>query len=309
MDEQGITDPEIRAGIAAVSQGESGFQPRSEQDYSHTSNDRIRSIFSSTTGNMSDAELTKLKADPEAFFNRVYGNKLGNAADEGFKYRGRGLNQLTGKDNYKQMGELIGVDLVNNPDLANDPKIAAAINVAYIKKRYHGGGFEGLKRATGTAVASTEQEKNAAYLKYLQTGEFKPGAGGRANTVAGAANTSATATPRINPNIGDPIGHNQTTASSMETAPVMDPTKITATPVNPLPISTGTQVTQALDEHTKLQASAMTPPPQMTPVMPQPSAPVGQQQGNIPGNVGTLPPVRNDDPVLLNAIRGDLKFS
>lgn len=48
---------------------------------------------------------------------------------KGLSYLGRGLPQLTHEANYKRMGELIGIDLVNNPDLALDPKWAVKIMV------------------------------------------------------------------------------------------------------------------------------------------------------------------------------------
>jgi putative chitinase len=53
---------------------------------------------------------------------------MGNGTIEsgdGWKYRGRGLKQLTGKDNYTRCGAGIGVDLVNNPDLLLEPTYAA----------------------------------------------------------------------------------------------------------------------------------------------------------------------------------------
>ena len=57
---------------------------------------------------------------PEKIANRVYSNRMGNgdeASGDGFKFRGRGYIQLTGKDNYKQFGAFIGEDVVANPDL------------------------------------------------------------------------------------------------------------------------------------------------------------------------------------------------
>lgn len=61
---------------------------------------------------------TQYANKPEAIGNRVYGGRMGNAPDEGYKFRGRGFLQLTGKNNYRAFGEYIGVDLIDNPDLA-----------------------------------------------------------------------------------------------------------------------------------------------------------------------------------------------
>jgi len=57
---------------------------------------------------------------PEKIANRVYASRMGNgdeASGEGFKFRGRGYIQLTGKQNYTAFGKAIGVDIAANPDL------------------------------------------------------------------------------------------------------------------------------------------------------------------------------------------------
>lgn len=57
--------------------------------------------------------------------------KMGNVhAGDGYKYRGRGDVQMTWHNNYKHAGDIIGVDLVGNPDLAMQPDIAAKIMFA-----------------------------------------------------------------------------------------------------------------------------------------------------------------------------------
>ena len=56
---------------------------------------------------------------PEAIASRVYGGRMGNGTEptkEGYKFRGRGYIQLTGKDNYTAFGKAINEDMVSNPD-------------------------------------------------------------------------------------------------------------------------------------------------------------------------------------------------
>lgn len=57
---------------------------------------------------------------PQKIANRVYGGRMGNgneASGDGFKFRGRGYIQLTGRDNYTAFGKSIGVAIQDNPDL------------------------------------------------------------------------------------------------------------------------------------------------------------------------------------------------
>ena len=57
---------------------------------------------------------------PQKIANRVYGGRMGNgneASGDGFKFRGRGYIQLTGRDNYTAFGKSIGVAIEENPDL------------------------------------------------------------------------------------------------------------------------------------------------------------------------------------------------
>jgi putative chitinase len=70
----------------------------------------------------------KYAHNQEAIANKVYGGRMGNGVEEtgdGWKYHGRGLIQLTGKENYANCGSSIGVDLLSNPGLLNTPEYAA----------------------------------------------------------------------------------------------------------------------------------------------------------------------------------------
>lgn len=63
----------------------------------------------------------------EALFNRVYGNRMGNGPPEsgdGWKYRGRGLLQTTGRESYRKFGRLCGIDFEADPDLIVAPEHA-----------------------------------------------------------------------------------------------------------------------------------------------------------------------------------------
>jgi putative chitinase len=63
---------------------------------------------------------------PAKIAGKVYNGRLGNTSEEeASKYLGRGLIQLTGKENYERCGLAIGVDLLSNPDLLLDPRHAA----------------------------------------------------------------------------------------------------------------------------------------------------------------------------------------
>jgi putative chitinase len=111
--------------LAQCSHESGGFSAVSENlNYSA---DGLMKIF----GHYFTPELAKSYAfKPEMIASRVYGNRMGNgneASKEGFKFRGRGYVQLTGKENYARFSKFIGEDCVLNPDLvANKYPLASA---------------------------------------------------------------------------------------------------------------------------------------------------------------------------------------
>jgi len=59
---------------------------------------------------------------PQKIASKVYANRMGNgseASGEGYKFRGRGYIQLTGKENYTAFGKAIGEDILSNPDVVS----------------------------------------------------------------------------------------------------------------------------------------------------------------------------------------------
>jgi len=104
----------------------------------------VENIWNDSSNTYLDDEgvLRLNREGQEKFFNILYADqyrtgkyKLGNTEPEdGWKYRGRGLIQISGKRNYKLLGESLGVDLVNNPELLEtnkDVMIQATLN--YLK--------------------------------------------------------------------------------------------------------------------------------------------------------------------------------
>ena len=165
MDRRGITDAKTRAMYLAQFKAESGFQNVAERGHSRSSAAHIRSIFEPPKIKLSDAELNKLKMDDKAFFDYMYGPYMGNEG-EGYKYRGRGFIQLTGKNNYRHFGNKIGVDLVNNPDLLLDPEIGARASFAFMEENVDKGAL-----ARGD-LREVTRSINGGYNHLQQRGQY-----------------------------------------------------------------------------------------------------------------------------------------
>jgi putative chitinase len=76
--------------------------------------------------------------NPDMIADKVYGGRMGNGTEEtgdGSLYCGRGLIQLTGKDNYRMASDALGEDLVASPDLVCGPRFAALTAGWYWNKR------------------------------------------------------------------------------------------------------------------------------------------------------------------------------
>jgi len=121
---QGILGP-LRMGafIGQVSH-ESADLARTQESLTYTSAARIRAVWPSRFA--ADADAEPFVRNPQALANHVYGGRMGNRApDDGWRYRGRGLIQLTGRDNYARASEALGADFIDAPELVALPQWAA----------------------------------------------------------------------------------------------------------------------------------------------------------------------------------------
>lgn len=155
MEKYGITNPYMKNALMGIILSEGGFKGVAEDMY-YTTPGRLAEVWStfSTYKNSKGqrdrapkgegdkyanalAKSGKYIKNPTALGNFIYGNRMGNdQPGDGYKYRGRGLNQLTGKSEYKRFGEKFGFDLVSNPDLLiQNPELQAELAVKFLADR------------------------------------------------------------------------------------------------------------------------------------------------------------------------------
>lgn len=189
MTAAGITDPKERAALMAQVQVESGFKSKSENlNYSA---EKLKKMFGHRVTDEQAAQLgsdksSGKKANQEGIANLIYGGRMGNTEPgDGWKYRGRGMIQLTGKSNYASASkDIYGDDrLVKDPDMVNDPSVSAQIVTWYWQKNKIGQKFEagGIDAASKMVNAGNTRvdisrihgadKRRAAYEKFLAEGE------------------------------------------------------------------------------------------------------------------------------------------
>jgi len=118
-----INNPKRQACFIGQTMHESGGYRHLVENLNYSATALMRT-WPSRFPDMDIAE--RYERNPEKIANKVYGGRMGNTEEgDGAKYIGRGLIQLTGKENYKNCSDAIGVDLLNNPDLLAEPQYAA----------------------------------------------------------------------------------------------------------------------------------------------------------------------------------------
>ncbi|MGY2160982.1 glycoside hydrolase family 19 protein, partial [Pseudomonas tolaasii] len=112
---------------------------------------------------------------PEQIANIAYGGRMGNAAPgDGWKYRGRGLIQVTGKSNYTACGDALGLDLASSPERLEQPQYAALSAAWYwatngLNTLADGGDLKGITQRIngGQTGAADRADLYARALKVL----------------------------------------------------------------------------------------------------------------------------------------------
>ena len=127
-----------------------GFKAVSENlNYSA---DGLKKIFGKYfPGNLNESYAKQ----PEKIASRVYGGRMGNgdeASKEGYKFRGRGFIQLTGKSNYTNFTKFIGEDCISNPDLVSTKYPLASAAFFFDSNKLWSICDKGADDATVTAV-------------------------------------------------------------------------------------------------------------------------------------------------------------
>jgi len=123
LKQAGISSLSAIGNIIAQIKAESNFVLRSE-NMNYKSAQQIQNTFG--RNRIPTLEFAQqFVGNPEALANYVYKNTDGNSEyGDGYKYRGRGWIQHTGKNQYAALSKYLGVDLLSNPDQLNDPILA-----------------------------------------------------------------------------------------------------------------------------------------------------------------------------------------
>jgi putative chitinase len=173
-----ITAGKRAAAFAATNGHESGGGETLTESLNYRY-DRLVPLFNGRTVRITPAEAQQFgrvenngrvvrAADQQAIANIVYGGEwgrlnLGNTQPgDGWRFRGRGLTQITGRDAYARAGEATGLPLLQQPDLAVQPNVAASV-ACWVWAGWKGcnrladaGNVEGWRRAINGGVNGLE---------------------------------------------------------------------------------------------------------------------------------------------------------
>ncbi|MGO2878518.1 MAG: glycoside hydrolase family 19 protein [Halomonas sp.] len=220
MADAGITDANEQAAFMGQMHHESGGFRTMEESFNYSSADRIMAVSRTARNQGPEAVEAAMAQGPEAIAELMYGGRMGNTEPgDGHRYRGRGFTQLTGRDNYTAASEALGIDLVNNPDMAADPEVAAKVATWYWQNR--GGLSEAAQRGDTREVTrlingghnglEDREAQTNRFLASAQAGEFSVTPRSEERAVESIASVQEnTASPSI-PTSNEPINASLTT--------------------------------------------------------------------------------------------------
>jgi putative chitinase len=132
---------------------------RLEEDLNYGA-DRIRQLGNASPEGSRWRSLVpiadQISHNPRAFANAAYGGRLGNTApDDGFRYAGKGIPQVTGKANYQLLEQLTGLPLVAQPQMLADPDAALRCGVLWWEKKVPDSAIDSVERVTRAVNGGT----------------------------------------------------------------------------------------------------------------------------------------------------------
>ncbi len=183
-DRFGLRSRQEIAGLIAQAMHESAKFTRMEEGLSYSDPERIARIFRSAFDLDHDKQVDPEEIEfarayvrqPEKLANRAYANRNGNgdeASGDGWRFRGSGPFQLTGRANFMAFSAAVGIDYVANPDAVRREALAGCLSAAWF---WVSTGCNDLvsvsfdattKRINGPAMLGAA-ERRAYYAKALQ---------------------------------------------------------------------------------------------------------------------------------------------
>jgi putative chitinase len=121
----GMVSPKEQASFIGQASHESGHFRLLEENLNYRA-ETLMKLWPKRFPTMEEAN--KYARNPQLIANHIYCNRMGNrdeSSGDGFRFRGRGLFQLTGHDNYYHAGQALGQDFVMKPELVATPMFAS----------------------------------------------------------------------------------------------------------------------------------------------------------------------------------------
>ncbi|WP_404713374.1 glycoside hydrolase family 19 protein [Sphingomonas sp. MMS24-J13] len=129
----GMTTPGRLAEFLAQIANETGGFVRWDENLNYS----VTGMVKTWPTHFTQTKALECYGHPDLIAECAYGGRMGNGPEgsgDGWKYRGRGALQLTGKAAYTKFGQILGLNLVADPDLAADPFDSTLIALEYFKE-------------------------------------------------------------------------------------------------------------------------------------------------------------------------------